>query len=322
MEVSHISAISRRLAQLCAVVLSVSLLTFLLLNLLPGDVTRTVLGENATSQARAQLRAQLGLDRPLWHRYLDWLGAALTGDLGHSLTNGSAVSSLIGQRVPVTLELTLLALILALSCAIPAALLAARYRGRWLDRLASLAAYTTIAAPQFVVGIILILVFAVRLDWLPATGWSSLSDGLAANLKTAILPAASLAATEFAVFMRVLRTSAIQELTKQDYPMAARAKGLAPFQVMLRHVLRNSSLPLVTIVGIQLGTLLAGTVVVETLFGVPGVGQLLYTAISQRDVPVVQGVVVFVAVVFVVVNTLVDGLYTLIDPRTRRHAAA
>lgn len=311
----------RPLGRLVPVVLGVTAITFLLFNLLPGDVTATLLGQNATPQARAALRADLGLDRPLLTRYGDWLWHAVRGDLGRSLSTHESVTSLILQRFPVTLEIVVLALLIALALAVPAALVAARFRNRLPDRAAGMAAYAGVAIPHFLLGIVLIYLLSASLGWLPATGWHPLSDGLIPNLQTAILPALALCLSEYAVFMRVLRSDLIGQITNEDYVDAARAKGMTRRRALVRHVLRNSSLPLVTVVALQFGVLMSGAVIIETLFAVPGLGQLLITSIYARDITVVQGVVVFVAVVFVVLNFVVDLLYHLLDPRIRHGRA-
>lgn len=310
-----------RVAQVAVVILGVTVLTFLMLNLLPGDVVTSLLGEEAPPEARAALRAELGLDQPLLDRYLSWLGHAVTGDLGSSLTTGRPVVELIGQRIPATAEIAVLALAIALAGAVPAALLAAHYRGRWPDRVIGLVAYGGIAAPPFLAGTVLLYLVSVKWGLLPATGWRPISEGPAANLQTAIMPALSLATVEFALFMRVLRSDLVGQLSGEEYPSAARARGLTMRQVMVRHVLRNSSLPLVTIVGLQVGVLLGGAVIVENLFAVPGLGDLLVSSIYGRDVVTVQGVVVFLAVVFVVINTVVDFIYKVLDPRIRYGSA-
>lgn len=306
-----------RVGRLIVVILGATVLAFMLVNLLPGDVANVVLGAGAAPEARAALRAELNLDQPFPLRYVAWLGNAVTGDLGQSLTSGYPVTDLILQRLPVSAEIGLLSLLFALGAAVPVALLAARFRGGRLDQLLNLLAYGAASTPVFVTGIVLIYLVAVTWGWLPATGWTPVSESLIGNLRTALMPALSLATVQFAVFMRVLRSDAVTQVSAEEYPTAAWAKGLSMRQVMTRHVLRNSSLPLVTIVGVQIGVLLGGVVIIENLFAVPGIGNLLVQSIYQRDVTVIQGVVVFLAVVFVVLNALVDMLYSVLDPRIR-----
>lgn len=307
----------RRLLQLLIVLFGVTFVSFGLLHLLPGDVTSTILGEGATQETRDALRESLGLNDPLLVRYLDWLSAAVRGDLGESLVSGYPVTDLIMRRLPVTLELAVVTLTLAVLLSVPAALVAARFRNRLPDAILNLMSYAAIAAPPFMVGIVLIYFVSVKLSLLPATGWNRLSEGLGPHLSTLILPVLSLLFVETALFMRVLRSDLVTQLADEEYPLVARAKGASMGSVMTRHVLRNSSLPFVTIVGLQFGVLLGGAVIVEVLFALPGLGELLVTAIYSRDVTTVQGVVVFIAVVFVLVNAVVDLVYRLLDPRIR-----
>ncbi|MEV0974371.1 MULTISPECIES: ABC transporter permease [Streptosporangiaceae] len=308
-----------RAGQLIIVVFGVTVVSFVVLHLLPGDVTTTVLGEGASPEAKAALRAELGLDAPLLSRYWEWLSSAVRGDLGDSLTLGYPVTELIRLRLPVTLELAVATLSAAVLLAIPTALVAARFRNRWQDKVLSMGAYAGIAAPPFLAGIVLIYVFSVKLGWLPATGWNSWSEGLVAHVQTLVMPVASLLFVEAAVFMRVLRSDLVAQLSDEEYPLVARAKGAPMRSVMIRHVLRNSLLPFVTIVGLQFGVLLGGAVIVEHLFALPGLGELLVTSIYQRDATTVQGIVMFIAVSFVLINALVDLLYRFIDPRVRQH---
>lgn len=297
--------------------LGVSFLTFLLLNLLPGNVAVAILGDNATPDSIASLKHQLHLDQPLLSRYWTWLGQALHGNLGRSLATHQSVVSTVWQRVPVSFEILVVALVIALGLAVPVGALAARYRDRFADRAVGLWAFCGLSMPPFLLGLLLILVFAVRLRWFPATGFVHLSGGVAASLRSAILPSATLGFGAFAVYVRLLRAEMIGQLDGEDYVVTARAKGASERRILVRHVLRNSAFGLITAVGVDVGRLLGGAVVVETVFALPGVGQLLITSIYQRDVTVVQGVVVLIAVAVVVANLIVDVLYSVLDPRVR-----
>lgn len=308
--------VGRRLSQVVVVALGVSLLTFLMLNLLPGDPAVAVLGEYAAPEAVAAFREEHGLDRSLPERYVDWLGGAVQGDLGTSYVSQTSVAGTIMNRLPATLELVLLAQLIALGVAIPVAVLAARKPNSWFDRAASVSAFAGLSMPGFLFAYLLILVFAVQLDWLPATGWTKLTDSVTGNLQTALLPALTLSLTQYAVYVRVLRTEMIDTLGL-DFVTTAHGKGLHPRRVLLRHVLRGSLLSLVTVVGVNIGMMLGGAVITESIFGISGLGRTLVDAIYQRDLPTVQGVVLFVAVTYVLLNALVDGMYSLLDPRIR-----
>ena len=308
--------LARQLLRLVAVLLCVTLLTFLIVNILPGDVAIAILGGLATPEDLAGLRADLGLDRPLLVRYFDWLGSALSGDLGRSHRNSEPVAQAILARLPVSLQLMVMAQLIAISIAVPAALLSVRRPGGIFDRLSASAAFGFLAVPNFMLGIVLIYLFAVTLDLLPATGFTPLSEGLWANLESMILPAATLGLIEWTVLMRVLRSDLLTTL-KEDFILLARAKGLPAWQVLLRHALRPSSFTLITVIGLNIGGLIGGAVIVEQIFALPGVGRLLLGGIFNRDLILVQGTVSFIAAGFVVVNFLVDMLYAVLDPRVR-----
>jgi peptide/nickel transport system permease protein len=312
-----------RLARLVGVVLGVSLLTFFLINALPGNVAAAVLGDQATPEQIAALTKQLGLDQPLPQRFLAWLGAALQGDLGTSLVNQQPVWDAVSQRIPATLELVALALAIAIVCAIPTAVLAARRPGGILDRILGMLSFSFLATPSFLVGLLLILVLAIAVRAFPVSGWIPFSQDPIGNLTTAFLPALTLAATPFAYFSRLLRADMVEQLTREDYVTTARAKGVARPTILFRHVLRNSVFPMMTMVGLTTSLLVGGSVVVESIFGVPGIGLLLIQSITSRDVPVVLGVVVFIATSVVIVNLVIDMLYGVVDPRIRHdHADA
>ena len=309
-----------RLARLIATLFAVTFLSFIMTSLLPGDPAVAILGQDAiqNEELLEEVREDLGLNDPIPVRYWNWLSDAVQGDLGESYINaGQDVSQVIRDRVPVTAQLAIMAIVLAVLMAIPLGVIGAYREGRWQDTTTSAAVQVALSVPNFIIGIFLIWLFAVQLGWLPASNWNRMSDGVWANLKTAIMPATALAMTQMAIFSRLVRSDMIATL-RENFILAARAKGLKDRYILLRHALRPSSLSLMTIIGINFGALLGGTVVIETLFAIPGLGFRLINAISQRDILVIQGITVFVAVVYVLVNTAVDLLYTVIDPRIRR----
>ncbi|MBN9541433.1 MAG: ABC transporter permease [Reyranella sp.] len=308
--------LARQLLRLVVVLFCVTLVTFVIVNILPGDIAIVILGTLATPQDIAGLRADLGLDRPMLVRYFDWLGSALSGDLGRSYRNGEPVAQAIADRLPVSLELMILAQLVALGIAVPVALLSARKPGGFFDRLSASAAFGFLAMPNFMLGIVLIYLFSVTFDLLPATGFSPLSDGLWDNLESMILPALTLGLVEWTVLMRVLRADLLTTL-KEDFILLARAKGLPPWRVLMLHALRPSSFTLITILGLNIGGLIGGAVIVEQIFALPGVGRLLLGGIFNRDLILVQGTVSFIAAAFVIINFLVDMLYAVLDPRVR-----
>ncbi|SOC49788.1 peptide/nickel transport system permease protein [Blastococcus aggregatus] len=305
----------RRLPSLIATLLAVSILTFLMTSLLPGDPALQILGaENATPEAIAAVRAELSLDDPLPVRYLHWIGDALTGDFGRSYRTNEPVSQAIVERLPVTAEIGLLAIVIALAIAIPVGMLSAYRAGTRTDKVISSTSFGLLAVPNFMVAILLILIFAVWLGVLPATGWVNFTDNPVQNLRSALLPALSLAIAEMAVYTRLLRTDMIATL-QQDFVTMARVKGVSNRRILFRHALRPSSFSLLTVAGVQVGAIIGGSVVIETLFAVPGVGRLLLEAVLVRDLLMVQGVALVIAVSYVVVNFTVDILYSYLDPR-------
>lgn len=305
----------RRLPSLIATLLAVSILTFLMTSLLPGDPALQILGaENATPEAIAAVRSELNLDDPLPVRYLHWIGDALTGDFGRSYRTNEPVSQAIIERLPVTAEIGILAIVIALAIAIPVGMLSAYRAGTRTDKVISSTSFGLLAVPNFMVAILLILVFAVWLGVLPATGWVNFTDNPVQNLRSALLPALSLAVAEMAVYTRLLRTDMIATL-QQDFVTMARVKGVSNRRILFRHALRPSSFSLLTVAGVQVGAIIGGSVVIETLFAVPGVGRLLLEAVLVRDLLMVQGVALVIAVSYVVVNFTVDILYSYLDPR-------
>ncbi|MFI5000582.1 MAG: ABC transporter permease [Reyranellales bacterium] len=312
--------IGRRLVYLLPVLFAVTLLTFLIASLLPGDLASTILGDQATQEKVEALRAQMGLDLPIWERYLHWLWGVAHGDLGRSFRTGETVLAAVSDRLPVSLELMVLAEVTGLLIAIPLAILCAVKSGSAVDRFLTGLAFGKLSLPPFLVAILLIYLFAVQLNVLPATGWVPFAEDPLANLRSFVLPALTLAVAEWPVLMRVLRSDMIATL-QEDYIAMAKAKGLKPSRILLVHALKPSSLTLVTVTGINIGRLIGGALIIETIFALPGVGRLLVGAIYARDFIILQGCVLFVAVGFVAVNFVVDMLYAVLDPRIRHGRA-
>lgn len=312
--------IGKRLLHLIPVLLAVTVLTFLIASLLPGDLAYVILGDQATPEKLAAVRHVMGLDLPIWERYLRWLVGVLHGDLGRSFRTGEAVLHAISERLPVSLELMVMAEVTGLVVGIPLAIVCAVRPGGALDRAVTAVAFGQLALPSFMVAILMIYVFAVSLHWLPATGYVPFAEDPIGNLRSFVLPALTLAFGEWPVLMRVLRSDMIATL-QEDYIKMARAKGLRSARILLVHALKPSSLTLVTVTGINIGRLIGGALIVETIFALPGIGRLLVGAIYARDFIILQGVVLFVAAGFVIVNFIVDMLYALLDPRIRHGRA-
>lgn len=305
-----------RLLHLSAVLLTVTLLTFLLLEWLPGDAAEALLGERATAEDVAALRAELGLDDPLPVRYARWLAGVATGDLGRSYRTGEPVAALLAERLPVSIELVLYAQALALAIAVPAAVLAARRRGGLFDRASAVGAFAAMSVPTYVYSLLLILVFALGVGWLPAAGYAPWSEGLASHARSLVLPAFALALVEASLYLRVLRHDLIAVLGS-EYVLAARARGLPERRVLAVHALRPASFSLLTLVGLSTGNLIGGAVIVENAFALPGMGRMLADAVYARDVPVIQGAVLVIAALYVLVHALVELGYRALDPRLR-----
>jgi peptide/nickel transport system permease protein len=308
--------VARRLVYLVPVLVAVSLLTFLIASLLPGDLAYVILGDQATPEKVAALRHDMGLDQPIWWRYLSWLGQVLQGDFGRSFRTGQTVLQAVAERLPVSIELMLLAELAALAIGIPLAIACAVRSGGAFDRFMTGTAFSMLSVPAFLSAILLIYLFAVELRWLPATGYVPLEEDPIGNLRCFVLPALTLALGEWPVLMRVLRSDMIATL-QEDYIAMARAKGLKPSRILLVHALKPSSLTLVTVTGINIGRLIGGTVIVESIFALPGIGRLLLGAIFTRDLVILQGTVLFVALGYVLINCIVDLLYAVLDPRIR-----
>jgi peptide/nickel transport system permease protein len=312
--------IRQKVVQLAAVLLLVTFLTFLLLNLLPGGPETAALGIGADEQAQAEFRAEQNLDDPLIVRYVDWLGGLLSGDLGDSLIANVPVTDLLSQRLPVTLQLMVYATFLALIISVPLGILTAYKADSMFDKSANTIAFGLLSLPSFIVGVLLVFLFSIRLGWLPATGSTPFGEDPVEHFRRMILPTIALAVGQIAVYMRLLRTDMISTL-QEDFIGVARAKGMPTRRILLRHALRPSSFSLLTVVAINVGQLIGGTIVIERIFAIPGLGSLIVESIFRRDYLVVQGCIVIVAVGFVLVNFIVDVLYAVLDPRIR-HARA
>lgn len=308
--------LGRKLLRLVFVVAAVTTLTFLLVALLPGDIAYLIVGDTASPAEVEAVRQQLGLDRPILVRYGDWLAALAQGDLGISLRTSEPVGEAILGRLPVTIELMVLAQVIAVALAVPLGVLCAYRQNRWIDSVVTLAGFAMISIPPFVMALVLIFTVALRLGWLPATGYVPLSESLWGNLRTFALPALSIALIEWVTLMRLLRNDMIMTL-QEDFIAMARAKGLPAWRILLRHALRPSSFSLITVLGLQIGALIGGTLIIESIFALPGIGRLLLTGIFSRDYVVVQGCILFIAVAYVLINFLVDLTYSFLDPRIR-----
>lgn len=305
-----------RLLRLAAVLLTVSFVAFTFLGLLPGDTVDAVLGANATPEAREAARIELGLDEPVLVRYVEWLGGAVQGDLGISYRTRQPVAEAIVERLPVTVELVVLSQLLALLVAVPLAVAGALRPGSVLDRLSTAGQLGLLAAPSFLLALLLMVVFAVRLGWFPTTGYTPLLDDPFDNLRSLLLPATALGLETVPMYARVLRTDLARTLD-EEFVWTARAKGLPVRRVVLRHALRPASIGTVTLSGITVGRMLGGAVLVETIFALPGLGRFTIDAVNNRDFMALQGAVVVATVGFVVVNFVVDSLHGVIDPRIR-----
>ncbi len=287
---------------------AVTTLVFLMLHLVPGDPVAVMLGEQATPADQAALRMQLGLDQPLWAQYVHYLSSVIRGDLGHSLFERQPVSALIGERFPYTLQLALAGLAVAVLIAFPLGVWAAVRANRWQDRLAMSVSLLGVSVPNFWLGPMLILVFSLWLGWLPVSG--------ADQPWAWVLPALTLGTALAAILTRMLRASLL-EVLHEDFLRTAQAKGLPKWQVIWRHGVTNALLPVVTVLGLQLGTLLGGAVITEVVFDWPGLGQMLVESIQRRDYPVVQGVMLMITIAYVLVNAATDLAYAWLDPRVK-----
>ena len=311
--------LAKRLAIGVATLFVASLVVFAVLEILPGDPAQLMLGLNATPEAVAALRDEMGLNQPVVFRYLDWIGGMLTLDFGRSFTYSVPVSELVADRVVVSLPLAIMALFLSTAIAIPVGIFSAERRGRAGDAITMGTAQLGVAIPNFWFALILVYIFAVWLQLVPAGGFRGWSAGLWPGVQSLILPAVALALPQAAILARVTR-SALLEVLGEDYIRTARAKGMPRSAVLWRHALRNALIPVLTIIGLQFAFLIAGTVIIENVFYLPGLGRLIFQAITQRDLIVVESVVMLLVAAVIVVNLLVDLSYALVDPRLRTPA--
>ncbi|HEX3646873.1 MAG TPA: ABC transporter permease [Pseudonocardiaceae bacterium] len=311
--------ILRRLLLTIPILVGTAVIVFLILRLVPGDPASAILGPNATPAQLRQVRLDLGLDRPIYQQFGSWLAGVVRGDFGHDYITNQSITSELADRLPVTLELAGFAFVLAVVVAVPLGVVAAVRRGGWLDRLVRAVSVITIAVPDFVFGILSILLFSLVLGMFPASGFAPVGQSLALNVHSLVLPAVSLALGLAGVLARVTR-SAMLEVLGSDYVRFARASGVSPASVVFRHALRNAAIPIVTVAGLQVGYLLGGTVVVEQLFSIPGVGQLVVQAMLNRNYPVVQTCVLVFVLGFVIVNLVADVLYAVLNPKIRKAA--
>lgn len=310
------SYLVRRLLATIPVLVIVGVFVFALLQLTPGDPAAVLAGDYATPEQVAAIRAQLGLDQPVLTQFTTWAGRILRGDLGSSIYSNQPVALLIAQRIEPTLVLTLATALIAVAIALPLGVLAAYRAGGWLDRIVMSVAVAGYSTPVFVVGYLLVYVFALKLGWFPTQGYTPLSQGVGACLRGIALPAVTLAFLYMGLIARVTRASVLEVLA-EDHVRTARAKGLRQPAVLTRHALKNAAVPIVTVIGIGIAALLGGVVVTETVFNIPGLGRLAADAISRRDYPIVQGLILLFAASYAAINLLVDLSYPLFDPRIR-----
>jgi peptide/nickel transport system permease protein len=311
-----IAEVLRRLMAAIPVMGVVAIAVFALLHVTPGDPAVIIAGDYATTEDIARIRARLGLDQPLVTQAGLWLGRIVRGDLGTSIFSGLPVATLIKQRAEATIGLTLFAMVISVGVGVPLGVLAAWKKGSWIDRGVMVVAVSGFSMPTFWLGFLLVFVFAISVHWLPVQGYRPLGDGVWPFLRHLILPAITLSVVYLALIARMTRASMLGVLG-EDFIRTAFAKGLAPRRVLIRHALKNASLPVVTIIGLGFALLIGGAVVTESVFALPGLGRLTVDAIVRRDYPVIQGVILVVSGVYVLINLVVDVLYVFLDPRIR-----
>ena len=306
----------RRIASAVPVIVIVAVLVFMMLRLTPSDPAAIIAGDFANEQQIAEIRSKLGLDQPIFNQFLIWAGNMLQGDFGESFFYKKSVAELIAERLEPTVSLSLLTIVLTILIAVPLGTLAAYTQGSWIDRVVMGFAVLGFSVPVFVVGYILIYLFAVQVDWLPVQGYQYIRDGIGGWLLRLILPALTLSIVFIALIARMTRTSVL-EVLHEDYIRTARAKGQSEFKVVMRHALANAAVPILTVIGLTFATLIGGVVVTESVFTLPGLGLLTVDAVLARDYPTIQTVILLFSLAYVIVNLLVDLAYTLFDPRIR-----
>jgi len=312
-----IDFIARRLVSIIPVLVVVAVFVFLMLRLTPGDPAAVIAGDNATTDQIADIRAKLGLDLPIWQQFAIWLGNMLHGNFGESFFFKKTVTELIAQRVEPTLALAICTLVIAVVVAVPLGVIAAYRHGSIVDRLIMGFSVLGFSVPVFVIGYVLIYVFAIYLAWLPVQGYTRIGSGdIGSFVEHMILPSVSLAVIYVALIARITRASVL-EVLNEDYIRTARAKGLSNRVVLMRHALRNAAVPILTVIGIGVALLIGGAVVTESVYGLPGLGRLTVEAVLSRDFPTIQAVILLFSVVYVVINLLIDVSYTIFDPRIR-----
>ena len=309
--------IAKRLLATIPVMAVVAIFVFAMLRMTPGDPASIIAGAAATTQDVDAIRARLGLDRPLLAQFVVWIGNMATGDFGESFFFKKQVAELVADRIEPTLMLSLTTMILSIAIAVPLGVIAAYRQGTWIDRIVMGFSVLGFSVPVFVIGYLLIYVFAIQLRWLPVQGYRPLAQGLDGTLRSIALPALALGMAYMALIARITRASMLEVLS-EDYIRTARAKGVATQWVLLRHALKNAAVPIVTVIGIGFALLISGVVITETVFNIPGLGRLTVDAILKRDYPIIQGLIILFAGAKVLVNLLVDISYTFFDPRIRQ----
>ncbi|MEY9970491.1 peptide/nickel transport system permease protein [Lysinibacillus sp. RC46] len=308
--------ILKRILSLIPVLFVVSVVVFLLVHITPGDPASVMLGPEASPQDVAKLQEELGLNRPILEQYVTWVGAIVNGDLGTSLFMKKPVLTAFFEHLGPTLSLAIMAQLFAIVLAIPLGVLSAKFRGSFLDQTFMGVSLVGISVPSFLLGLFLILLFGVELRWLPVAGYKPLAAGFAVHIRYLILPAIALGSMQAALIARMTRSSMLEVLSA-NFIKTARAKGVKEFVITMKHALRNAFIPILTIIGQTFGTLVAGAAVIETVFNIPGIGQLIINSVERRDFEVIQGVVLLIAVSYVTINLVIDLLYGIVDPRLR-----
>jgi peptide/nickel transport system permease protein len=308
--------VARRLLYLIPVLIAVSLLTFFIASLLPGDLAYVILGDQATPENVAALRKDMGLDQPVWIRYLGWLGNILQGDFGESFFFKKTVAELILGRLEPTAALALFTIVIAVVVAVPLGVLAAYKQGTWIDRIVMGFSVMGFSVPVFVIGYALIYLFAIKLSWVPVQGYQPIAAGFGGFIQRLILPSVTLAVIYIALIARMTRASVL-EVLGEDYIRTARAKGQVEIKILFRHALKNAAVPIVTVIGLGVALLIGGVVVTESVYTIPGLGRLTVDAVLARDYPTIQAVILLFSLTYVLINLAVDLIYTLFDPRIR-----